>query len=100
VDYSDILLTMAELAVALAGFASLESVIGRRGDDRSWVQVSTIGLASVSVVVNLANILGLGGSHAASLYVGALVLGLGKRGPAVPLGGSLCLSRARDLSCA
>jgi hypothetical protein len=144
---------MAELAVSLAGFASLVSVIGRRGDDRSrvvdsfrlrtmlemalryaalaivplpflhdapsdagiwrvssglyllstalyavlatkrmrsyegmgmtddrWVQVSTIGLASVSVVVNLANILGLGGSHAASLYVGALVLGLGNAG--------------------
>jgi len=35
VDYSGTLLTIAELGVALAGFASLVSVIGRRGDDKS-----------------------------------------------------------------
>jgi len=35
VDYSGILLTIAELGVALAGFASLVSAIGRRRDNRS-----------------------------------------------------------------
>jgi len=35
VAYSDTLLTIAELAVALAGFASLISVIGRRQNDTS-----------------------------------------------------------------
>jgi hypothetical protein len=149
VDYSDALLTMAELAVALAGFASLVSAIGRRGDEGSravdlfrlrtmvemalryaalaivpvpflhgalsdagiwrvssglylistalysvltlrrmrsldgldfvsdrWVQVSTIGLSTVSSFINLVNVFGWGGSDAASLYLAALVLGL------------------------
>jgi hypothetical protein len=152
-DHIDILLTIAQLAVALAGFASLVSVIGRHGDERSravdsfrlrtmlemtlryaalaivplpflqvassatgiwrvssglylastvlyavlaarrmrsyegglfaadrWVQVSTIGVASISVLINLANVFGLGGSNAASLYIGGLVLGLGNAG--------------------
>jgi len=35
VEYNDTLLTIAEIAVALAGFASLVSVIDRRRDDSS-----------------------------------------------------------------
>jgi hypothetical protein len=151
VDQSEALLTLAELAVALAGFASLVSVIGRRPDEKSrgvdsfrlqimlemcfrnaalallplpflaaepsdpsWVWrassgvflVSTLvyafftarrtrrtqdayepallfrmtAIAALSVLVNLANVLGLGGAHAFALYFGALALALGSAG--------------------
>jgi hypothetical protein len=143
-EYSGTLLTIAELAVALAGFASLVSVIGRRQDATSraldsrrlramlevalhnaafalvplpflqvapsnpilwrlasglqlltivahivsslrrarsyeggWILISTWMLTSISVLTNLANILGLGGSNAFSLYLASLILGLG-----------------------
>ena len=137
------LLTVAELAVALAGFASLVSVIGRRQNDTSrevesmrlqmmlevafrnaafavlplpflqlapsdpivwrissglyivvigarfllrvtlqrrirkrWLTVSTLILVSITGVAGLANVLGLGGSNAFSLYLANLLLGL------------------------
>ena len=140
---SDTLLTIAELAIALAGFASLVSVIGRRQDDTSraadsirlqmmlevafrnaafallplpflqlapsdpivwriasglyivmtvghfflrlrpndrsgerWHSVSMLILLSITVVAGLANVLGLGGSNAFSLYLANLLLGL------------------------
>ena len=143
VEHRDTLLTIAELAVALAGFASLISVIARRQDDasragdsirlqlmlevafrnaafallpllflqlvpsdpivwrissglyilsivahfllrmrhrpqpqESWFSVSTWILFSISVIVGLANVLGLGGANAFSLFLANLLLGL------------------------
>ena len=51
-EYQDTLLTIAELAVAFAGFASIVSV------------------------VSLANVFGLAGGHAFSLYVAHVLMGL------------------------
>lgn len=150
-QYSETLLTIAELAVALAGFASLVSVIGRRQDERSraidsfrlqsmlevalryaalalvplpflqlaatspmvwrlssglylvstviygvfrtrraralevvaserWLIISAAVLTSVASLINLANVFGLGGSDAFSLYLASLILGLGVTG--------------------
>jgi hypothetical protein len=143
VEHSDTLLTIAEIAVALAGFASLVSIIGRRQNDASsaadsirlqmmlevafrnaafallplpflqlapsdpivwrissglyivatvayfllrmrpsdrtgerWHVVSLRILISISVIAALANVLGLGGSNAFSLYLANLLLGL------------------------
>jgi hypothetical protein len=137
------LLTLAERAVALAGFASPVSVIGRRQNDTSrevesmrlqmmlevafrnaafavlplpflqlapsgpivwrissglyivvigahflvrvtlqrrirerWLTVSTLILVSITGVAGLANVLGLGGSNAFSLYLANVLLGL------------------------
>ena len=142
-DHGDTLLTIAEIAIALAGFASLISVIARRQNDTSqasdsfrlhtmlevafrnaafallplpflqlapsdpivwrissglyivitvghfllrlrprdvlgerWLRVSMVILLSISVVVGLANVLGVGGSNAFSLYLANLLLGL------------------------
>ncbi len=141
-EHSDTLLTIAELAVALAGFASLVSVIGRRQSNishavdsirlrmmlevafrnaafallplpflqlapsdpivwrissglyvvvtvayfflrmrpndrpRAWLSVSMGILLSITVIVGSANVLGLGGSNAFSLYLANLLLGL------------------------
>jgi hypothetical protein len=151
VEHSDTLLTIAELAVALAGFASLVSVIGRRQAGRSrdvdgfrlrsmlenafrvaalalvplpflqiapsdptvwrltsglylavtviyvpftihrarsypgvfrdrWLMVSLLSLSSIGTLTNLANVLGLGGSSAFSLYLASLLVGLGTVG--------------------
>jgi len=147
VEHRDTLLTIAELAVALAGFASLVSVIGGRqnGTSRvfasmrlrlmlevafrnaafallplpflqlapadpmvwrissglyiiitlghtflrlrrnqpageSWLSASTSILLSISVLTALANVLGMGGSNAFSLYLANLLLGLGAAG--------------------
>ena len=150
-DHTSTLLAIAELAVALAGFASLISVIGRRTDDRAraidsfrlrtmlemalryaafalvplpflqiapaeplvwqassglylvstavygtlsikrarahegmtdrrWAIGPVMGLTSISLLVNIANVLGLGGSNAFSLYLGALLVGLASAG--------------------
>ena len=146
-EYSDTLLTIAELAVALAGFASLVSVIGRRRNDASRVAdsfrlrmmlevsfrnaafallplpflqivpsdpivwrissglylVATAGhvifrlrtnevpgerslshpmlvLFAFTIVASVANVLGLGGPHAFSLYLANLLLGLAAAG--------------------
>lgn len=148
-QYNDTLLTIAELAVALAGFASLVSVLGQRQDKgsraldsfrlqamlemalrnaafaliplpflqtgasdptiwrilsgvyllamvshagfqiyrghalvwgASWLKVSLVSLTLISAVASAANILGLGGSHAFSLYLAALLVGLGFAG--------------------
>ena len=146
-EHIDTLLTVAEIAVALAGFASLVSVIGRRRDDTSratdsirlqmmlevafrnaafallplpflqlapsdpivwrissglyivvivahfflrmrpndrprerWLNVSSLILVSITVVAGLANVLGLGGSNAFSLYLANLLLGLAAAG--------------------
>jgi hypothetical protein len=140
VEHSDTLLTIAELAVALAGFASLVSIIGRRRNDatrdsfrlRMMLEVSfrnalfallplpflqlvpsdpiiwrissglylvaIVGhtilrlrtnvpgersfsgsmwvLVALTVVAGVANVLGLGGSYAFSLYLANLLLGL------------------------
>lgn len=140
-EHSDTLLTIAELAVALAGFASLVSIIGRRRNDatrdsfrlRMMLEVSfrnalfallplpflqlapsdpiiwrissglylvaIVGhtilrlrtnevpgersfsgsmwvLVALTVVAGVANVLGLGGSYAFSLYLANLLLGL------------------------
>ncbi len=146
-EHSDTLLTIAELAVALAGFASLVSVIGGRRNEtlrvvaslrlrlmlevalrnaafavlplpflqlapsdpmvwrissglyiamtlghfflrlrhksppgQSWHRVSTGILLSITVAVGLANVFGMGGSNAFSLYLANLLLGLGAAG--------------------
>jgi hypothetical protein len=143
VEHKDTLLTIAEIAVALAGFASLVSVIGGRQNDASrvfaslrlrvmlevafrnaafallplpflqlapsdpmvwrissglyvvvavghtflrwrrntstgegWLNVPSWILLSISVVVGLANVLGMGGLNAFSLYLANLLLGL------------------------
>jgi hypothetical protein len=147
VEHRDTLLTIAELAVALAGFASLVSVIGGRQNDTSrivaslrlrgmlevafrnaafallplpflqlapsdpmvwrissglyivmtvghflfrlrhdgpagegWLSVARLILLSITVLAGLANVLGLGGSNAFSLYLANLLLGLGAAG--------------------
>jgi hypothetical protein len=147
VEHRDTLLTIAELAVALAGFASLVSVIGGRQNDTSrvvaslrlktmlevafrnaafallplpflqlaasdpmvwrissglyiaatvghfllrlrhhqpagdgWLSVSMRILFSLTILVGLANVFGLGGSNAFSLYLANLLLGLGVAG--------------------
>jgi hypothetical protein len=146
-EHRDTLLTIAELAVALAGFASLVSVIGGRVNDaprisaslrlramleialrnaafallplpflqfapsdpsvwrvssgvyvaataahvlfglrsaaalrEGWHSVSNLILFSITVVVGLANVFGLAGSNAFSLYLGNMLLGLGAAG--------------------
>jgi hypothetical protein len=146
-EHRETLLTIAELAVALAGFASLVSVIGGRANDvarvsaslrlramleialrnaafallplpflqfapsdpviwrissgvyiaataghfllrlrstaalgEGWHSVTNLILFSVTVVVGLANVFGLGGSKAFSLYLSNLLLGLGAAG--------------------
>jgi len=143
VEHRDTLLTIAEIAVALAGFASLVSVIGGRQNDtsrviaslrlrtmlelafrnaffallplpflqfapsdpivwrissglyiaitigyfllrlreresagESWLSVSTRILFSITILAGLANVFGLGGSNAFSLYLANLLLGL------------------------
>ena len=143
----DTLLTIAEIAIALAGFASLISVIGRRPSDTAratgslrlrlmlevsfrnaafallplpfvgispsdpmlwrifsglYLVVTTIHVAKrlrtgdadserllafpslvlfgVTVLASVANVLGLGGSHAFSLYLTNILLGLGSGG--------------------
>ena len=143
-DHRDTLLTLAEIAVALAGFTGLVSVIGHRHDDASrrvdWFRLrmmlevslrnaafallplplldvvssestiwrlasgiylvtvpahvlfrrrqegadtvvrtltgSSLGLLPVSLLACLANVFGLGGAHAFSLYFLSLLLGL------------------------
>ena len=142
-EHDDTLLTIAEIAIALAGFASLVSVIGRRQNDASrvvdsfrlqmmlevafrnaafallplpflqlapsdpivwriasglyivttvayfllrlrpnnrpgerWHSVSILVLLSITVIAGLANVLGLGGANAFSLYLANLLLGL------------------------
>ncbi len=142
-EHRDTLLTIAEIAVALAGFASLVSVIGGRQNDtsrviaslrlrtmlelafrnaffallplpflqfapydpivwrissglyiaitigyfllrlreresagESWLSVSTRILFSITILAGLANVFGLGGSNAFSLYLANLLLGL------------------------
>jgi hypothetical protein len=57
VQFTETLLTVAELAVALAGFSSL-----------------------ASAAIDVANVIGLGGAHAFSLYLASLLLGLGCTG--------------------
>jgi len=146
-EHRETLLTIAEIAVALAGFASLVSVIGGRRNDASrvsaslrlramleialrnaafallplpflqyapsdpvvwrvssgvyiaataghyllrlrssaapgegWHRVSNLILFSITVLVGLANVFGLGGSNAFSLYLANLLLGLGAAG--------------------
>ncbi len=46
----------------------------------SWFSLSTWILFSISVIVGLANVLGLGGSNAFSLYLANLLLGLAAAG--------------------
>jgi hypothetical protein len=142
-EHRDTLLTIAEIAVALAGFASLVSVIGGRQNDTSrvfaslrlrtmlevafrntffallplpflqlapsdpilwrissglyiattigyfflrrrenestrerWLSLSTRILFSITILAGLANVLGLGGANAFSLYLANLLLGL------------------------
>lgn len=143
-EHRDTLLTIAELAVALAGFASLVTAIGGRRNDtlrivaslrlramlevafrnagfavlplpflqlapsdpmvwrissglyiaatalhflfrlrhdeppgEGWLSVSMRIFLLVTILVGLANVFGLGGSHAFSLYLANLLLGLG-----------------------
>ena len=146
-EHSDTLLTIAEIAIALAGFASLISVIGRRSsgtaretgsvrlrlmlevsfrnaafallplpfveiapsDPMLWrifsglyVVATTIHVAirlrkddahdqrllalpslvlfGITVAASVANVFGLGGAHAFSLYLTNILLGLGSAG--------------------
>jgi hypothetical protein len=149
-DPSGTLLTIAEIAVAFAGFAALVSVLGRRQDsetrsldalrlqlmlevtlevalfallplpfigvisepeiwriasglrligllgsiaysmhrarlqprafEQRWLTVSTLSLAALGLLVNLANVFGLGGSHAFSLFLASMVAGLTSSG--------------------
>jgi hypothetical protein len=145
VEHDDILLTIAEIAIALAGFASLISVIGRRSSDTAratgslrlrlmlevsfrnaafallplpfvqiapsdpmlwrifsglYLVVTTIHVAirlrdadtesllafpslilfGITVLASVANVLGLGGAYAFSLYLTNILLGLGSAG--------------------
>ena len=146
-EHDDTLLTIAEIAIALAGFASLISVIGRRSSDTAratgslrlrlmlevsfrnaafallplpfvqiapsdpmpwrifsglYLVVTTIHgairmrtgdartepllafpsliLFGITVLASVANVLGLGGAHAFSLYLTNILLGLGSAG--------------------
>ena len=145
-EHTDTLLTIAELAIALAGFASLISVIGRRQNDASldaisirlrmmlevafrnaafallplpflqlapsdpivwrissglyvvaivahsllrqshlrsgerWLSTSSWILVAITLVAGLANVLGLGGPNAFSLFLANLLLGLAAAG--------------------
>jgi hypothetical protein len=147
VEHGDTLLTIAEIAIALAGFASLISVIGRRPSDTAratsslrlrlmlevsfrnaafallplpfveiapsdpmlwrifsglYLVVTTIHVAirlrtgdanaerllafpsmilfGITVLASVANVIGLGGAHAFSLYLTNILLGLGSAG--------------------
>ncbi len=147
VEHDDTLLTIAEIAIALAGFASLISVIGRRSSDIAHVTgalrlrlmlevsfrnaafallplpfvevapsdpmlwrilsglylvVTTVHVAirlrtgdahaerllafpslilfGITVLASVANVLGLGGAYAFSLYLTNILLGLGSAG--------------------
>jgi hypothetical protein len=147
VEHDDTLLTIAEIAIALAGFASLISVIGRRSIDTAratsslrlrlmlevsfrnaafallplpflqiapsdpmlwrilsglYLLVSTVHVATrlrmrdaqtepllassslilfgITVLASVANVLGLGGTYAFSLYLTNILLGLGSAG--------------------
>jgi hypothetical protein len=146
VEHRETLLTIAELAVALAGFASLVSVIGGANDasrasaslrlramleialrnaafallplpflqfapsdplvwrissgvyiaaiaghfflrlrsrllpGKGWHFIANAVLVSLTVLVGVANVIGLGGSNAFSLYLANLLLGLGAAG--------------------
>ena len=146
-EHTDTLLTIAEIAVALAGFASLISVIGRRRSDTARVAdslrlrlmlevsfrnaafallplpflqvapsdpmlwrifsglylvvttfhvairlrtgdlhgerlltVPSLILFGITVLASVANVLGLGGAYAFSLYLANILLGLGSAG--------------------
>ena len=146
-EHGDTLLTIAEIAIALAGFASLISVIGRRSSDTAratgslrlrlmlevsfrnaafallplpfvqiapsdpmlwrifsglYLIVTTIHVAirlrpgdadgerllafpslilfGITVLASVANVLGLGGAYAFSLYLTNILLGLGSAG--------------------
>ena len=146
-EHRDTLLTIAEIAVALAGFASIVSVIARRADGRSriadaarlrmmlevalrnagfavlplpflqlapsdpvvwrissgfylvvalvygvirlrsqrglnprWFTTSVQVLLAMTAVASLANVLGLGGASAFSLYLASLLIGLSVAG--------------------
>ena len=145
-DYSDTLLTIAELGIALAGFATLATAIARRQDDQTpvlgsrlismlevalrnvafavlplpflasfssdpnlwrvgsgvyiitvlahayfrklgigfftkgWFRTSQVALIAATSLVAIANIVGLAGSDAFSLYIANLLLGLGSSG--------------------
>ena len=146
-EHDDTLLTIAEIAIALAGFASLISVIGRRSNDTAratgslrlrlmlevsfrntafallplpfvqvapsdpmlwrifsglYLVVTTIHVAirlrtgdahtepllafpslilfGITVLASVANVLGLGGAYAFSLYLTNILLGLGSAG--------------------
>jgi hypothetical protein len=147
VEHRDTLLTIAEIAVALAGFASIVSVIAQRADENSriadsyrlrlmlevalrnagfsvfpllflqlapsdplvwrassgiylvaalihgtirlkaqkkigphWFTVSAQVFLAMTAVASLANVLGLGGAHAFSLYLASLLFGLSVSG--------------------
>jgi len=147
VEYRDTLLTIAEIAVALAGFASIVSMIARRAEDESrvadshrirlmlevalrnagfavlplpllpvfpsdpvvwraasgfylvaalvhglvrlkpqrligprWFTFCAQSFLAMTVVVSLANVLGLGGANAFSLYLASLLFGLSVSG--------------------
>jgi len=146
-EHRDTLLTIAEIAVALAGFASIVSVIARRADDSSrtadaarlrmmlevalrnagfavlplpflqlapsdptvwrissgvyvvvaliygairlraqrglnprWFTISVQSLLAMTTIASLANVLGLGGANAFSLYLASLLFGLSVAG--------------------
>jgi hypothetical protein len=142
VDHSDTLLTIAELGIALAGFATLATAIARRQDGQTpalglslilmlevalrnvgfavlplpflasfssdpnlwrvgsglyvvtvwahgyfrlrsgsmWFGISNWVLIAITSLVAIANIFGLAGSNAFSLYIANLLLGLGASG--------------------
>jgi len=147
VEHGDTLLTIAEIAIALAGFASLISVIGRRSSDTDratsshrlrlmlevsfrnaafallplpfieiapsdpmlwrifsglYLAVTTIHVAirlrtgddhaerllalpslflyGITIFASVANVFGMGGAHAFSLYLTNILLGLGSAG--------------------
>ena len=146
-EYRDTLLTIAEIAVALAGFASIVTVVAHRADNRSriadvarlrlmlevalrnagfavlplpflqlapsdpavwrissglylvaalvhgvirlrsqgdlsprWFTISVQVLLAMTAIASLANVLGLGGASAFSLYLASLLIGLSVAG--------------------
>ena len=145
-DHSGTLLTIAELGIALAGFATLATAIARRQDGQSpvlgprliqmlevalrnvafavlplpflawfssdptlwracsglylgtvwahgyfrlrgsgffeqgWFGISNLALLAITSFVGIANVIGLAGSNAFSLYIANLMLGLGASG--------------------
>jgi len=136
-EHRDTLLTIAEIAVALAGFASIVSVIARRarlrmmlevalrnagfavlplpflqlapsdptvwrissgvyvvvaliygairlraqrGLNPRWFTISVQSLLAMTTIASLANVLGLGGANAFSLYLASLLFGLSVAG--------------------